>query len=133
MGSLPGLLCLSERSRLRSVLSERGLFRPLPVLAEWILYRPLRALAALPERILSRTLLCALERTLRGTLCVLRIMNRALYFLESALWWLLLTLPDRTGSESFTLFFDALACADNSLFPCIRLVLLVHGSLSFSL
>ena len=129
-----GPLCLSERTGLRSVLAERGLFRPLPALAEWILYRPLRALAAaLPERILSRTLLCALERILRWTLCALRILNRALCVLESTLRRLLFTLPDRTGSESFTLFFDTLACADNSLFSCIRLVLLVHGSLSFSL
>ena len=133
---LLGPLRLPEGTGLRSVLAERGLFRPLAALTEGILYRPLRILAALSERILCRAL-CVLERTLHGALRVLCVLYRALRgllgVLESALRRPLFALPDRTRSESFTLFLDALACADDSLFSCIRLVLLVHGSLSFSL
>ena len=58
------------------------------------------------------------------TLCALRILNRALCVLESTLRRLLFTLPDRTGSESFTLFFDTLACAVVAVLPAVSVELL---------
>ena len=37
-------------------------------------------------------------------------------------------LPDRADPQAFALFFNAFSGAHNSLLPCVRFVLPVHGS-----
>ena len=91
-------------------------------MAEWVLGRPLLGPG---KRILRR----ALGRCCRlyGALCLLLGLLG-----ESALRRAVVALAYRACPQSLAFFFDSLACTEDPLFPCIRLVLLVHGSFSFS-
>ena len=83
-------------------------------------------LCTLSERILYRAL-CALRALCRPLLRgLLRLLS------ESTLRRPFAAVPDRTDSQAFALLLDPFSGSDDSLFPGIRLILLVHGSLSFT-